>query len=134
MGFMILHGSEQLDQALDWLQSLLEMEKVAMEVICDLKVVVDEMVANTFMYGRSGHQGGWIKLSLERQGNCLNLMIEDNGDPFDPLQQAPAEITGAMQDRPVGGLGLLLVKSLTDVQQYQRAGDKNILVLSKNLN
>lgn len=134
MGFMILHGSEQLDQALDWLQSLLEMEKVAMEVICDLKVVVDEMVANTFMYGRSGHQGGWIKLSLERQGNCLNLMIEDNGDPFDPLQQAPAEITGAMQDRPVGGLGLLLVKSLTDVQQYQRAGDRNILVLSKNLN
>ncbi|SDT99698.1 serine/threonine-protein kinase RsbW [Pseudomonas pohangensis] len=134
MGFMILHGSEQLDQALDWLQSLLEMEKVAVEVICDLKVVVDEMVANTFMYGRSGHQGGWIKLSLERQGNCLNLMIEDNGDPFDPLQQAPAEITGAMQDRPVGGLGLLLVKSLTDVQQYQRAGDRNILVLSKNLN
>jgi anti-sigma regulatory factor (Ser/Thr protein kinase) len=100
----------------------------------DLKVVLDELIANTFMHGCGEQQDGWLKVSLERRDNCLSLIFEDNGEPFDPLQQESEEITGSLADRPIGGLGLLLVKSLTDVQQYHRAEDRNILVLCKNLN
>jgi serine/threonine-protein kinase RsbW len=134
MSFVILHKAEQLDQTMEWLQSLLEGERVSVTIIHDLKVVVDELIANTFMHGCGEQQDGWLKVSLERRDNCLSLIFEDNGEPFDPLQQESEEITGSLADRPIGGLGLLLVKSLTDVQQYHRAEDRNILVLCKNLN
>lgn len=134
MSFVILHKAEQLDQAMQWLQSLLEDERVSATIIHDLKVVLDELIANTFMHGCGEQQDGWLKVSLEHRDNYLSLIFEDKGEPFDPLQQESAEITGSLADRPNGGLGLLLVKSLTDVQQYHRAEDRNILVLGKNLN
>ncbi len=62
-------------------------------------------------------------------GNRLTVTISDDGVPFNPLLKAPPEISLAAKDRTIGGLGILLVRKMSDDILYQRHIDKNVLTL-----
>jgi anti-sigma regulatory factor (Ser/Thr protein kinase) len=50
------------------------------------------------------------------------MTIEDDGPRFDPLSLPPPDVTAGLAERPVGGLGLFLVRQLMDVVSYDRVG------------
>ena len=64
----------------------------------------------------------------------LVLTIEDGGLPFDPTQVAEADTTLSAEERPIGGLGIFLVRQLMDTVAYQRVEGKNRLTLMKRIN
>ena len=68
---------------------------------------------------------------MRREGETLVVAVVDDGKPFDPTQ-AP-EVEAALDERYLGGLGLLLVNRMMDGVEYRRRAGCNVVVLSKNI-
>jgi anti-sigma regulatory factor (Ser/Thr protein kinase) len=60
--------------------------------------------------------------------------LTDSGKEFDPTQMPDADISLSAEERPIGGLGIYLIRQIMNTVEYQRINGKNILTLSKNLN
>jgi serine/threonine-protein kinase RsbW len=98
----------------------------------DVYVALEEIVSNIIHHAgvaRTAHVG--ITLAIGR--GTLTVRIVDDGPAFDPFSAPEPDVTRALDDRPVGGLGVLFVKKLTDRHSYSRWGRFNRVVLSKAL-
>jgi serine phosphatase RsbU (regulator of sigma subunit)/anti-sigma regulatory factor (Ser/Thr protein kinase) len=93
-------------------------------------VVVDDILNNTINYGcRDMGSLAEIRFQLRLHGGKLVLTISDNGLPFNPLEMASPNISAALEERKVGGLGIHLMRSLTTAARYRREQGVNTLVL-----
>jgi serine/threonine-protein kinase RsbW len=102
------------------------------EVVRAVQVALDEMLSNIVHHGHGergeGHQ---IEVSFRLDEGVLEVTIEDDAPPFDPLAAPPPDTTGDLASRPEGGLGILLTRKLMDEVAYERAVDRNRVVLRK---
>jgi anti-anti-sigma factor len=95
-----------------------------------MSVALDELLANTISYGLAGG-GGEITVEGELYPDRLTILLSDRGGPFDPFGRAAPDTALSVNDRPIGGLGIHLVKHLVDELSYERRSDRNIVVLTK---
>ena len=72
-------------------------------------------------------------LFAQKTGGKLIIRIEDTGVPFDPDAVEDPDTIDDIENRPVGGLGIHLIKRLMDEILYERCGNKNVLTLKKNI-
>jgi anti-sigma regulatory factor (Ser/Thr protein kinase) len=70
-----------------------------------------------------------IEVLIDDKG--LTFVIADSGTPFDPTAEKEADTTLTAEDRPIGGLGIFLVRQLMDSISYERKEGKNRLTLGK---
>jgi anti-sigma regulatory factor (Ser/Thr protein kinase) len=98
-----------------------------------LGVSVDEAVSNAIKHGYPGDVRGEIAVRLRRRSGSVVVEIEDDGMPFDPLQAPPPDLTLSLDERPIGGLGIHLMRNLMDEMSYARRDGRNVLKLVKNV-
>jgi serine/threonine-protein kinase RsbW len=72
-------------------------------------------------------------VSLALVDGGVSLIVEDDGPPFDPLALPAPDVTASLESRPVGGLGVFLVRKMMDIVRYQRHGECNRLQMTKHL-
>jgi anti-sigma regulatory factor (Ser/Thr protein kinase) len=103
------------------------------DVSTPLRLALDELITNIVEHGfhRTALGERYLVLRLDSIGDVVQATIEDNGIPFDPTVAAAAEPGGELDDRPIGGLGLHLVRRSVDRMHYRRAGERNVLTISK---
>ena len=70
---------------------------------------------------------------MAQKDGTLSMEIADNGIAFDPLQLPAPDLHAEIDDRPIGGLGIFLVRELMDSVTYRRDGDWNRLMVTKTL-
>ncbi|MBP5712599.1 MAG: ATP-binding protein, partial [Prevotella sp.] len=63
----------------------------------------------------------------------LKFVISDHGTPFDPTEKEDADVTLSVEERPIGGLGIFLVRQIMDSVNYERLKGMNVLTLRKFL-
>ena len=97
-----------------------------------LKLAMDEIVANVVSHGATGRPGGRIDVWFWRDHDTVEVRVEDDGLPFDPLSRPDPDVSGPLEERQPGGLGIVLVKGLLDDVRYERT-TRNILTLRKGL-
>ena len=90
--------------------------------------VTDEIASNIVNY--SGAQD--YTVTVERGADRLRLRFSDAGRPYNPLSHVDPDTHADLQDRPVGGLGLVVVKRLADRVTYAREGDRNVLTVIRS--
>lgn len=99
-----------------------------------LNLALEEVVTNVMLYAYDDGQEHTFTVSASADDSLLTFTIKDDGQPFDPLTDAPeADTTSAAEQREIGGLGIHLVRSLMDSVTYQRIDNHNILTLTKKL-
>lgn len=103
------------------------------QVVFDLTLALDEILTNVMSYGYTDEADHEIVVRLSQHAGLLVAEVEDDGQPFNPLDVPPPDLDAAVEDRPIGGLGLHLVRRVTDGLDYERAAGKNRLVLRKAL-
>ena len=94
-----------------------------------VNLALEEMVINIMDYGYDEglHE---IEITLTSESDTLTIEIVDDGRPFDPLQDAPhPDVDTPVEDRPVGGLGVYLVRTMMDQMHYRRERGKNHLTM-----
>ena len=108
-------------------------QRLAANVVNALNVVLDEAVSNAINHGYDVGVRGEIAVRLRRRPDSVLVEVEDDGRPFDPLQAPPPDLTLPLEQRPVGGLGIHLIRNLMDEVSYARVGGKNVLKMAKHL-
>jgi serine/threonine-protein kinase RsbW len=90
-----------------------------------LDLVLEELLVNVARYAYQPENGD-VELAYAVDGaGALLVEISDNGRVFNPLDQAAPDLSGALADRPVGGLGLFLVRRLVGSFCYRRTEGRN---------
>ncbi len=98
-----------------------------------LTLAVDECIANAILHGYKG-QGGEIELTVELVNHQLRMTIHDDAPHFDPTTIPIPDINKPLEDRPIGGLGMFLVRKNTDEIFYRALPNQgNELVLVKHM-
>ncbi|MFP3089595.1 ATP-binding protein [Treponema sp. TIM-1] len=125
-------SAANLDQLLDWVETTLAAYSCSTKTCHHIMMVTEEIFINIAKYAYP-EQTGEATVRFGRAGDALVLQFEDGGTPFNPLQW-PAPQTGApIEKRNIGGLGIHLVKKMTDHAAYAQVGGKNQLTIYKTL-
>ncbi len=98
-----------------------------------LRLALEEAVVNVINYAYPKGEKGSIDIYADSNRKEVRFTIVDSGSPFDPTAAISADTTLDAQNRPIGGLGILLTRKLTDSVSYCRKGDKNVLTLTKSI-
>jgi len=103
------------------------------ELLHDLLVIADEVVSNWLKYGRTGAKEPEMEIQASVEPSRLLLRFTDTGPAFNPLEVESPDLDIPLEERPIGGLGVHLVRALTDSQRYERTNGRNMLVLSRTI-
>lgn len=99
----------------------------------DVKVCVDEAATNIVKHGYGSKEGD-LSVELYREDGEVVVRIVDRAPPFDPELATEPELGLPLHDRPVGGMGVYLMKTLTDgLSHSTNPGGGNELVLRKRI-
>jgi len=112
------------------LETVLTRHGVVRGVRDDVRLIVEELASNTIEHGGpDGMSVGQHELSVDIaiHDDLLTLQFRDDGAPFDPTAATPPDLDADMDERPIGGLGLYLIKQLAEEIDYRRGDDHNLL-------
>lgn len=107
-------------------------ERLPDDVAWRLRVALDEIVANIVAHAHRGLEPFVIDVWFHRLDDTVEISIADDGPAFDPLARPLPDVSLPLEQRPVGGLGIALVRSLMDEVCYERT-TRNILTIRKRL-
>jgi len=106
---------------------------LAPDDVASVNLAIDELVSNVINYAFDDGKVHQIQLTVTVEGDLLTLSIDDEGKAFNPLEVPMPDLDQPIEQRPVGGLGIFLVKSIADTLAYRREDGHNILTLTRTL-
>lgn len=98
-----------------------------------MDLVVEEMVLNVIKHAFDVEGRHTFTVDISEKDRVAFVRIEDDGKPFDPVQATEPDLTLPLEQRPIGGLGIHLVRKMAQGMEYVRAGEKNILTVRVGL-
>ena len=108
-----------------------EMIGMPQELNMPINLALEEAVSNVMLYAYPG-KSGQVLVECDKSDKLV-FTITDSGVPFDPTQQEDPDVTQSAEERPIGGLGIFLVRQIMDDIRYERKDNKNILTLTKRI-
>ena len=123
----------ELDHLRETVESLGKSFSVSKKGIFQINLALEEVFTNIVSYGYRDKAAHWIKITIWHQNGMLNICVEDDGIPFNPLEGETPDLKCPIEDRPIGGLGCHFMKCFMDDVHYKRKDDKNVLTMKKSL-
>jgi serine/threonine-protein kinase RsbW len=101
---------------------------LADEGLFAVELVTEEAVVNVFKYAYP-HGEGKVRLRCMEEGDRFVIEVTDWGAPFNATTIPDPDVTSLLEERSVGGLGIHLMRNMTDEISYKREDGQNILSL-----
>tara|TARA_R110000796_G_scaffold8843_29_gene29315 strand:+ start:44599 stop:45021 length:423 start_codon:yes stop_codon:yes gene_type:complete len=111
---------------LEAIESYLDEQCVPSATVAQLMIVFDEVISNVFSHGADGRKPA-VHVKIDVREDSVSVEIADDGTAFDPLSQPDPATDLPVEDRPLGGLGLHIVRKLMDDIVYSRKDGWNRL-------
>ena len=123
-----------LDAVLSFTEEQLEQFSCPPALTMSLTMAIEEMFVNAAYYAYPDG-GGSIQLAIafESDSRTVTFRLTDSGIPFDPLARPAPDLSIPAAERPVGGLGIYMMRKTMDEVQYERIGEQNVLTMRKIL-
>jgi len=96
-------------------------------------LAIEEFVTNCIKYGYQDDREHVIEIRLQLSESELTLTVVDDGRPFNPLDAPAPDTQLSVEERPIGGLGIYLVRRLSDHMEYLRTDGKNRTTVHKSI-
>ena len=103
--------------------------QIEVQIIYTMKLALDEILTNIISYAYDDAREHIIVIRLSLDQEKWTVEVEDDGRPFNPLNAPEPDTKQLLGERPIGGLGIHLVRKLIDELEYRRQNDRNILVM-----
>lgn len=115
------------------LEDFAERHRLSQRVLYPVNLALDEILTNVISYGYEDGGEHQIQVRISLDADVLTAEVEDDGRPFNPLERADPDLGAAPEDRPIGGLGIYLLKTMLDSVDYRNEGGRNLLVMKKRV-
>ncbi|HJJ28771.1 MAG TPA: SpoIIE family protein phosphatase [Methanocorpusculum sp.] len=123
-------ADESFNQANAFIEGELEKSGVPVKVVMQILTAFEELFVNVAHYAYPGRSGD-VKVGISVIDNQITCVLKDSGIPFDPLSREDPDITLSSEERDGGGLGIFMVKKLTDEVTYEYKDRMNIVTFVK---
>lgn len=123
---------EKLEEALRFVVDNLERDECGMKAQMQIEVAVEELFVNIASYAYPPGSGS-VTIEYSCENGVAEITLTDSGTPYDPLAKEDPDITLSVQERPIGGLGILMVKKTMDDMSYRSENGCNILTIKKQI-
>lgn len=117
----------------DWVEDFVSRAGLSREVQNALDLSLVEWVSNVISYAFDDSREHWILIRLTKAETEVRVEIEDDGREFNPLTHPAADTSAPLESRPIGGLGIHMIRRLVDALEYRRDHGRNTLTLVKRL-
>jgi len=121
----------ELDRFSQTLSEFGQRHDLAPRVVHDLNLALEEILTNIISYGYTDNREHEIRVGLSAQPGEVKAEVQDDGQPFNPLEVPEPDTTKPLEERAIGGLGIHIVRKLMDGLEYKRQGERNFLTIRK---
>ena len=129
---LILHNDiREIPQLAAFMETIAAETDMDSSLAMNLNLALEEAVSNVILYAYPPGSDGLVDVEAYIREDRIDFIITDSGSPFDPTTVEEPDVTLDIKDRPIGGLGIYLVKSIMDHVTYAREEGKNILSMTK---
>lgn len=119
----------ELEKVNQRLQTFFNAHPQSMHVRNAVHLAIDELISNIILHGYADRADHQIEIRVALVEDHLVVKIEDDARPFNPLTAPPADTESSLSERPIGGLGIHLVRNLMDTLHYEYRNQHNVLTL-----
>ena len=109
---------ENLQKVREYIDQVGAQLGVTESALGDLRLVVDEAVTNVILHGYGNDPSEKVELHMEGDGDAVVIRIRDRARTFDPAGVSAPQLDTALKDRPFGGMGIFLIKEMTDEAEF----------------
>ena len=124
---------KEIPKLTEWIAKVTEKTDLPASDVQQVRLAIEEAVVNIMEYAFPANNKGEINLTANVFTDQLRLRITDDGTAFDPTTHNNADVTLSAEERPIGGLGIYLVRQYMDAINYERDQNKNVLTLFKKI-
>jgi serine/threonine-protein kinase RsbW len=118
---------DTLAQLSDTLEAALLRHGVTGEHVNRARLIVEELACNTLEHGHLSSEQPPVEVLLHVETGALVLEFRDSGPAFDLRSAPPPDLDADIAQRPIGGLGLHLVRQLADHIDYRHDAGRNVV-------
>ncbi|MCF3932729.1 ATP-binding protein [Acuticoccus sp. M5D2P5] len=123
---MTLSAADDLDRMVEAIEAFGDAEGLPLKTVMTLNLIFEEIVTNVINHG-SKDGSATIEVTALRSGDLIEGTVRDDGTPFDPLARQSPDTTASLEEREIGGLGVHLVRTMSQDLHYMREGRHNVL-------
>lgn len=125
---------ENLEKVTAFVDERLEKVGCSMKAQMQIDLAVEEIFVNIAKYAYHPDKGrATVRVEVSDDPVQVKITFLDHGKPYDPLAKDDPDVTLSAEERPVGGLGIFMVKQSMDDVTYEYKDGANILTLVKSL-
>ena len=116
------------------LEDFFEQQSLPSEALFSTQLSLEEIFTNVASYAHDDDQKHEVEIIFSRENETITVEVLDDGVPFNPLEEAPElDVESSLEDRRIGGAGIMLAKQLMTELRYQRNSDRNHLTMIKKI-
>ena len=128
----IINDLKEVSIVIDEFEAFCLAQNIENSAVQKVNVVLDEIINNIVNYGYPKEEERLILIKIAIENSSMVLTITDDGKAFNPFDIDKPDLSLSLEDRPVGGVGLYIVKNLMDSYSYERVNSKNIVEIVKD--
>ena len=126
--------TENLKKVQAFIGEILEAHNCPPKIQVQLDIAVEELFVNIAHYAYpSGAGEAVIRVETREDPSQVSITFIDSGSPYNPLAKPDPDVTLSAEDRPIGGLGIYMVKKSMDAVHYEYRDGQNVLTIQKKL-
>jgi len=119
---------------LGWILKNIEIFDIKKSDLRKVEIASEEVLVNIINHAYQGQADKAIKIQIEANSNFIELKFIDSGPKFNPTEEEITyESNTPLEERSLGGLGLIMIRQYMDDIKYERSGDLNILTITKQI-
>lgn len=125
--------TEKLTEILEFLDQQLENAGCGPRAQMQMKIALEEMFVNIAHYAYPDGEGSvTVRIQADEAAGEMAVTLEDRGIPYNPLEQPAPDTTLSSEERPIGGLGVFMVRKSMDSVAYEYRDGKNVFTMKKS--
>ncbi len=131
---VIGNNIDELNRLVIFLEVLEEEWDLPQGLVPSINLALEEALTNIIFYAYEKGSKSKITVDFRLKDTEMTIVLTDAGKPYDPTQKEDPDINLSAEDRPIGGLGIFLIKQIMNKVTYRRVNNKNQLTLVKRWN
>ncbi len=129
----LLNRQSEVARAQESLEQFAARHHIPGRALHEVQLAFEEHLTNIVRYAYADAREHHIHVRLTLRSRELRIEVADDGRPFNPLQHPAPDLSLPLDQRPIGGLGIHMMRKSLDALEYRRENERNMLVMIKRV-